>query len=91
MRRTLKLRTNEGNKVSIALEHRGSGMDGTMRRWILEDGYWHCMDSAEIGQKSRSGGEYAFLIAAVSAIAWGVYNLMGPHISSMARATLIHP
>jgi hypothetical protein len=91
MRRTLKLRTNEGNKVSIVLQHWGSGMDGTMRRWTLEDGYWHCMDSTEIAQKSRSRGEYALIIATVSAVAWGAYNFMGHHISSMARGAFIHP
>jgi hypothetical protein len=80
MRRTVKLRTNEGNKVSIVLEHWGSGMDRTMRRWTLADACWHCMDSGEIAQKSRSGGEYALIIAALSAVAWGAYNLMAHHI-----------
>jgi hypothetical protein len=80
MKRTVKLSTNEGNKVNIVLEHWGSGMDRTMRRWTLADGYWHCMDSGEIAQKSRSGGEYALIIAAVSAVAWGAYNLMAHHI-----------
>ena len=55
-------------------------MDRTMRRWTLADGYWHCMDSGDIAQKSRSSGEYALIIAAVSAVAWGAYNLMAHHI-----------
>ena len=50
------------------------------RRWTLADGYWHCMDSGGIAQKSRSGGEYALIIAAVSAVAWGAYDLMAHHI-----------
>ena len=56
MKRTVKLRTSEGNKVRIVLENWGSGMDQIMRRWTLGDGYWQCMDSGEIAQESRSGG-----------------------------------
>src|SRR5260221_8296718 len=53
MRRTAKLRTSEGNKVSIVLENWGSGMDRAMRRWT-------CMDSGEIAQESRWRGSKGF-------------------------------
>ena len=55
MKRILKLQTSDGNKVRIILDNWGSGMDQTMRRWTLGDGYWQCMDSAEIAQESRWG------------------------------------
>ena len=60
MRRTAKLRTSEGNKVSIVLENWGSGMDRAMRRWTWGDGHWRCMDSGEIAQESRWRGSKGF-------------------------------
>ena len=120
MKRIVKLQTSEGNRVRIVLENWGSGMDRIMRRWTLGDGYWQCMDSGEIAQESRWGGqkvfgarnpvfqssrvvaegsrvqeeipgmrgqtivEYALIIAAVGAVAWGAYNIMGHDIGSMA-------
>jgi hypothetical protein len=56
MKRSLTLHTSEGNKVRIVLENWGSGIDRTMRRWTLGDGYWQCMDSGEIGQASKADG-----------------------------------
>ena len=43
MKRTVRLRTNEGHALRIALEHWGSGLDHTLRRWTLADSYWECM------------------------------------------------
>jgi hypothetical protein len=60
MKRTVKLQTSEGNRVRIVLENWGSGIDGTMRRWTLGDGYWQCMDSGEIAQEFSSGGPKVF-------------------------------
>src|ERR1700730_9827666 len=56
MKRTVELQTSEGNSVRILLENWGSGLDGTRRRWTLGDGYWQCMDSAEIAQESGVRG-----------------------------------
>ena len=56
MRRTVKLRTVEGNKVRIVLENWGSGLDQSMRRWILEDGFWQCLDSGELAEESGLSG-----------------------------------
>ena len=53
MRRTVRLRTSEGHRVCIALEHWGSGLDDTLRRWTLADGYWECMDT---GDSQRNPG-----------------------------------
>jgi hypothetical protein len=52
MRWMVKLRTSEGNKLRILLENWGSGLDHILRRWILRDGWWQCMDSREIAQES---------------------------------------
>jgi hypothetical protein len=56
MKRTVKLRTNEGNKVRIVLENWGSGLDQSMRRWTLEDGFWQCLDSGELAEESGLSG-----------------------------------
>ena len=56
MRRSLTLQTSKGDKVRIVLENWGSGIDGTMRRWTLGDGYWQCMDSGEIAHASKADG-----------------------------------
>jgi Flp pilus assembly pilin Flp len=99
MRQTVKVRTSEGHNLHIALEHWGSGLDHTLRRWILNDGYWECMDTGELAEESglsrlkilnawKPGGqtmvEYALIIAALAVVAWGAYNLTGHDIGSMA-------
>ena len=56
MKRTVRLRTSEGLKVCIALEHWGSGLDHTLRRWTLADGYWECMDTGELAEESGLSG-----------------------------------
>ena len=55
MKRTVKLRTNNGNDVRIILENWGSGLDHAMRRWTLQEGLWQCMDSGELAEKRVSG------------------------------------
>lgn len=55
MRRTLKLRTDDGYDVRIVLENWGSGLDHSMRRWILQDGLWECMDSGDFAQEKVFG------------------------------------
>ena len=120
MKRTVKLRTSEGNEVRIVLDHWGSGLDHAFRRWTLRDGCWECLDSGEIAQDAGAPGlkasgdqnsapqssepseggqrfykallgmrgqtivEYALIIAAVGAVAWGAFNLTGHDIASMA-------
>ncbi len=56
MRRTVRLRTSEGLRVCIALEHWGSGLDDTLRRWTLADGYWECVDTGELAEESGLSG-----------------------------------
>jgi len=60
MKRTVRLRTSEGHKVCIALEHWGSGLDHTLRRWTLADGYWECMDTGELAEESGVSGLMVF-------------------------------
>ena len=52
MRRTLKLRTGEGKDFRIILDNWGSGVDQSMRRWILQDGLWQCTDSGALAEES---------------------------------------
>jgi hypothetical protein len=51
MRRTLKLRTDEGKDFRIILDNWGSGLDQSMRRWILQDGLWQCTDSGALAEE----------------------------------------
>jgi hypothetical protein len=55
MNRILKLLTGDENPIRIELEHWGSGVDDRQRRWILSEGYWHCVDTDEIAQEARFG------------------------------------
>ena len=51
MRRAVKLLTTEGNLVRILLDNWGSGLDHAMRRWILQEGLWQCMDSGDLAEE----------------------------------------
>lgn len=55
MKRTVKLRTIEGKDVRILLENWGSGLDHAMRRWILQEGLWQCMDSGDLAEERVFG------------------------------------
>jgi Flp pilus assembly pilin Flp len=52
MRQTVKLRTSEGDPVSIVLENWGSGLDRLMRRWVLVEDYWECVDTGSLAEES---------------------------------------
>jgi|SRR5580658_7493357 Flp pilus assembly pilin Flp len=60
MKRTVRLRTSEGHKLRIALDNWGSGLDHTLRRWTLADGYWECMDTGELAEECGLSGLMAF-------------------------------
>jgi Flp pilus assembly pilin Flp len=51
MKRTVKLRTNEGYDVRIVLENWGSGLDHSKRRWTLQEGLWQCVDSGDLAEE----------------------------------------
>ena len=55
MKRTVKLRTNNGNEIQIILENWGSGLDRAMRRWTLQEGLWQCVDSGELAEQAIPG------------------------------------
>jgi hypothetical protein len=55
MRRVLILESTDGARVKISLEHWGSGLDLLVRRWVLVDGSWVCVDSGEIAREVGSG------------------------------------
>jgi hypothetical protein len=56
MRWVVELRTNDGGRVSIVLEHWGSGLDNALRRWVLIDGYWECPDTGDFADESHFAG-----------------------------------
>jgi hypothetical protein len=56
MRWVVELRTNDGGRVSIVLEHWGSGLDYALRRWVLIDGCWECPDTGDVADESRLAG-----------------------------------
>jgi len=60
MRQIVELQTNTGCKVSIVLEHWGSGLDDLLRRWVLVDGYWKCTDTGVSAEESRLSGIQVF-------------------------------
>ena len=55
MRRVLILESTDGGRIKISLEHWGSGVDLLVRRWVLVDGSWVCVDSGEIAREVGSG------------------------------------
>ncbi|MFZ1119223.1 MAG: hypothetical protein WAN81_03250 [Candidatus Binataceae bacterium] len=60
MRQIIELRTKDGGRVSIVLEHWGSGLDYALRRWVLIDGYWKCTDTGDIADECRLAGVKIF-------------------------------
>ncbi len=56
MRQIVELRMNDGSKISIVLENWGSGLDYALRRWVLVDGYWECLDTGDFADESRLAG-----------------------------------
>jgi hypothetical protein len=55
MRRVRILETSDGGRIKVFLEHWGSGLDLLLRRWVLVDGSWTCIDSGEIAREVGSG------------------------------------
>ena len=60
MRQIVELQTSVGCRVSIVLDHWGSGLDDLMRRWVLVDGCWKCTDGGDFAEECRSGGVKVF-------------------------------
>jgi hypothetical protein len=55
MKRVKVLEITEGGRIEISLEHWGSGLDFILRRWVLVDGSWTCVDTGEIAREVGSG------------------------------------
>jgi hypothetical protein len=56
MQRTLKLETDQGDRIRIVLENWGSGLDEASRRWTMEGAFWVCVDSGQLAQKAGMAG-----------------------------------
>jgi hypothetical protein len=52
MMKFITLRTDGGNRVFVALDGWGIGMDRMHRRWTREPDGWCCVDSGEFAHKS---------------------------------------
>jgi hypothetical protein len=44
----------------------------------------HCAPGIVLGMRAQTMVEYALIVAAIGAVAWGAYNLMGHDIGAMA-------
>jgi hypothetical protein len=64
MQRTLKLQTDQGDRIRIVLENWGSGLDEASRRWTKEGASWLCVDSGQLAQKAGMAGLKFFETAA---------------------------
>jgi len=64
MQRTLKLQTDQGDRIRIVLENWGSGLDEARRRWTVEGAFWVCVDSGQLAQKAGIAGLKFFGTAA---------------------------
>jgi hypothetical protein len=60
MRQILELRLKDGDRVSIVLDNWGSGLDFALRRWVLIDGRWECLDTGDIAEESHPAGLKVF-------------------------------
>ena len=56
MQRTLKLQTDQGDRIRIVLENWGSGLDDAKRRWTMEGAFWLCVDSGQLAQNAGMTG-----------------------------------
>jgi hypothetical protein len=52
MKEIVTVKTGNGYRVRIVLDHRSSGVDDNLRRWTFENPYWRCMDTGELGEPS---------------------------------------
>ena len=60
MRQIVELRMKTGGRISIILENWGSGLDDALRRWVLMDGCWKCIDTGDLAEDSRLAGVKVF-------------------------------
>jgi hypothetical protein len=52
MKEIVTLKTGNGSRVRIVLDHRDSGLDEVLRRWTFENPYWRCKETGELGEQS---------------------------------------
>jgi hypothetical protein len=45
MRRIVRLRTDDGEKLAITLDNWACGVDRLYRRWVREPDGWHCLET----------------------------------------------
>jgi hypothetical protein len=64
MRQIVELRSKGGGWVSIVLDNWGSGLDYALRRWVLVDGYWQCVDTGDVADEARLSGFRIFSVPA---------------------------
>ncbi len=53
MRKYIMLRTRDGRRISVALDHWGGGIDRYHRRWTREADGWHCADTRDVARLEK--------------------------------------
>lgn len=49
--RSITLTKATGEKLRLALDNYGSGVDHLNRRWVLDAGSWNCIETGEIATR----------------------------------------
>ena len=55
MRRVVKLRTDDGEKIDLILDNWACGVDRLYRRWVREPDGWHCLETQKRANRRRLG------------------------------------
>ena len=85
MQRTLKLQTDQGDRIRIVLENWGSGLDEAKRRWTMEGAFWLCVDSGQLAQNARTAG-LKFFEAGPTLLQFGPSPVSDDHADESAGA-----
>jgi len=48
MRKRVRLKTQDGQKIFVQLHHWGGGIDRHFRRWTREHDGWRCLESGQV-------------------------------------------
>ncbi len=49
----ITLKTADGNRMPLVLDHFSAGVDPIFRRWIREPDGWQCVETGEIAHETR--------------------------------------
>jgi len=52
MRKLVRLKTQEGERIFVHLDNWGGGIDRLFRRWTREHDGWRCVDTGQIARRA---------------------------------------